>query len=169
MPSFESGTAAGEYTMTIGAQTAGSCQFGKTLNKTILTSPIQGSDKWGDTITGDIIRGAALTIQFNFKTWDAAVIRAMDATNTNSVSTMLQVPSIGNDLYDIAKTIVLTPKAGTPAAITGPTSITLDKTIIEPGFPLSILLDSQLRILPVRMRVYPVDRGGGVYSFGIVV
>jgi hypothetical protein len=165
--SFESGTTAGEYTMTVGGTTAGSCEFGKNIYRSLLFEPITGADRWGDTVIGGIIRGSGAKIRFKFKTWNTAVLKSLDILGSDSLADLLTVPTIGKDAYDIAKTLVLTPVTGTSAASNGPSSITIHKAIVAPGQDIMINLDSKLRTVEVEMLMFPYDVSG-TYRFATV-
>jgi len=56
---------------------------------------------------------------------------------------------------DIAKALVLTAVANTPAAAGGPATLTGAKAIIAPGFNTKQLFESRLRKIPVKMQFLP--------------
>jgi hypothetical protein len=125
---------------------------------------IQGTDRWGDMPLGLIRRGSEAFWSGTLMEWAAPTVVAAwpDAT---TVTTMGVVAAVGADDYDFSQALVLTAQTGTPAATTGPATITASKAYLAENFPIRYFLDSMLRSLPMRMRLYPFIASSVTYHY----
>lgn len=65
---------------------------------------------------------------------------------------------IGRLGYDNNHAVVLTAAVGTPAAAT-PATLTGSRTVLSEGYNPSLLFNSRLRQVPVRLRFLPTESG----------
>jgi hypothetical protein len=131
-----------------------SCQVAKEM--------ISETDKFGlMTVTG-IYRGISdVTIQVNAVEWTQGLLNAAFpyAPLLVSGATYLGPGVIARDDNDVAGVLILSSTAGTPAAAR-PASMTASLTILHENSPVTWALNSTVRKLPLKLRVYPFDDGG---------
>jgi hypothetical protein len=112
-------------------------------------------DNMAQTPQDAVYQGAECFLQANLIEWNAAGIYSIVWPYD---TTWLDFGRVGRlDVQQwLAKQIVLTAVSGPPAQ-NSPASITLPLTILAEGFPVEILLAPDLRIAPIRQRVYPSE------------
>jgi len=116
---------------------------------------IQNTDRYGDTPIGLISRGSEAFWSGTLLEWAQATLRAAWPDGGISLTGLGNVAAIGTDDYDAAQPLVLTVQAGTPAATNGPATVTASKAYLAENFPIRFFFDSTLRVLPIRMRLWP--------------
>lgn len=147
---------AGRYSITLNNLAIGQVKDGVRLSHQIFKQLIMG-DSWGETKQDAVYRGADLTI-------------AMELLEYNAAAVLLAIWPYAATLFDLgvigtldvggskAKSMVLTAIAGTSASAT-PATATFPNSILLEGFPIDLLLASELRTVPWRGRVYPSNSG----------
>jgi hypothetical protein len=145
---------AGRYTATWNSLALGQTAEGLRLSHQFFKRLITG-DAYAESPQDAVYRGAEVTAAFRLIEYDAA---ALPTIMWPYSATFLSMGVIGRtDVGSaIAKSLILTAMAGTPAAAT-PASLTLPQSILQEGFPVEILFAPDLREVPLRMRVYPVN------------
>jgi len=143
---------AGQYTCTWNALACGQTADGIRLIHQFFKRLVSG-DAYADSPQDAILRGAEVTLAMRLIEYDAAAIQTIKWPYS---ATKWQMGTVGRtDVgQSIAKQLVLTAVAGTPAAAT-PASITLPLAILHENFPVEVLFAPDLREIPLRMRIYP--------------
>lgn len=160
---------AGQYTATYNSKALGQTADGYRLSHQVFKRMVTG-DAGGDTPQDGIYRGMEVMLAFRLIEAAAAgvdeLIYPYSATpgtpGTMGVIGRTDVRGSANAVTPgvMAKSIVLTALAGTPAANDGPATITLPLAILAENFPVDILYAPDLREVPLRMRVYPTMATG---------
>lgn len=114
-------------------------------------------DSFGDTPQDAVFRGGEMFADYTLIEANAAAAQTLawpySATNFDmGVIGRLVVGAA------IAKSLVLTALAGTSAA-TVPATQTHLLTVLREGFPVDILMASNLREIPISQRIYPSTSG----------
>lgn len=145
---------AGRYTVSYDAGAVGQIEAGITLEHAVFKQLITG-DNFAQTPQDGIFQGMEVFAQFALLEYNAAKAAAALWPYGSTYLTMDTV--IGTlDVTVNAKTLLLTALAGTPAAAT-PATITMNEAVLQEGFVSSIIFDPNLRTVPLRMRIYPVN------------
>lgn len=156
---------AGPYTATYNAKALGQTAEGFTISHQFLKRLVQG-DAYGQTPQDAVYQGREQFVSARF-------IEAMEAGVRDLVEPYADVPETpyylgrpgvldvrgvgGSSPQAIAKSLVLTAIAGTPAANDGPATATFLRSILAEGQAVDVLLGPDLREVPVRLRVYPYE------------
>jgi hypothetical protein len=117
-------------------------------------------------ITGDLMaespqdavyRGAEVALQFRLIQYDAAGIQTIKWPYS---ATKWDIGAVGRTDAGsaIAKSLVMTAVAGTPAA-TLPATFTALLSVLHENFPVEVLTAPDLKEVPIRLRVYPSTSG----------
>lgn len=169
----QNGFIAGEYTSTYDAVDLGETEGGFTLENTMLAEPIV-ADNMGQTVQDLVYQGQSAFISFvSLEPDKAAILEAFHPFWASAaVTDMLKISDSTNVIGQlgtaVAKALVLTVVANTPAAGTGGiATITLDKAILAPNFPKQLLFATRTRRLPLRFQLLPFD-DSGTKRFGTV-
>lgn len=120
---------------------------------------IEESDSFGLEIIDIIYRGANHFLQFTGKEYKAGAITPFFPWGALGVQGI-----IGRLGSAVAAAEVLTATTGTPAA-TAPATLTAAAAILAPNFPATLLFDSRLREVPIRLLILPTDVGAGVIKW----
>lgn len=152
MPSF----IAGPYTSTYKASALGQTADGYRVSHSFFKRLIQG-DSYAQAPQDEVYQGAEMFVQFRLIQYDAAGVAAA-MWPYGAFLTSGQVGRVSVQ-QSIAGPLVLTAVAGTPAA-TVPATLTLTNAIIAEGYPVELLFAPDLREVPIRMRVFPVNATG---------
>lgn len=145
--------AAGPYAVTFNSSSLGlfvGDLQAPTVEVQTKTQPIDNSDKYGRTTLGALHQGADAFFQGTFMEWNTAQKAALWPFGVLGV-----VGTHGGDLYDLAQALVLTAQAGTPAATSGPATLTASKACLAPNFNTRFLFSSVLREVPIRLQLFP--------------
>lgn len=153
---------AGQYTVTYNAVATG-IFFGDdgmpTVSQAIAAQMIDRTDAWGDTAIDGIYRGG---------NWFFNGVFLEYRSGTKSLfwpphATIGRLGVIGRRLFDMSAALVMTAIAGTPASAE-PATLTASKAILDPGFTSSLKFGPMTRVVPIRLRLFPYDTGGGAYA-----
>lgn len=74
---------------------------------------------------------------------------------------------IGKLKFSMCQALVLTAVAGTTAA-TAPATLTAGKTIAADDMVTQLMYGPQLRVVPIKLEMYPYDVGGGTVGFFVM-
>ncbi len=147
---------AGPYTATWNALACGQLASGFTLSHKFFKRLITG-DNFAEAPQDSVYRGAEMHVDFTCIAFDAAAIQTLMWPVSATRWDMGQVgrTDVGSA---IAKSLILTAVAGTPAAAT-PATLTALLSILAENFPVNILLAPDLREVPLKLRIYPSSLG----------
>lgn len=151
------GFIAGQYTCTFDTSA-----LGQTANDSLrvthqLFRQLIRGDSFGQTVQEAINQGADMGVVMRLMEFNAAgaskAFWPLSATLW-SMGVIGRLDSAGS----LAKSLVLTAIAGTPAAST-PASMTFAKASLKENFPVDILFSPSLREVPLSFRIYPDANG----------
>jgi len=158
-PAAVGGFIAGPYTVTYDGVSVGQTN-GIRLGWRMHAQPITG-DAYGDSIQDFVYRGGDVWVSMVLNEYTAAAGRKAfwPYYTTGAAETDVGIMSnaaspIGRLLSGLAKPLVLTPVANTPAASAGHT-FTIDKAILSPGTPIQLLYEHALGTVPLRFNCVP--------------
>lgn len=146
---------AGPYILTYGGFSLGVTQNGFELEILSYAERVTG-DNLGDSKQDGVYRGIDVFVntilnEYNAEGADNAFI---------PYGTLGTVGQVGRFQSDLSAAFVATVVAGTRAAILGvPTSITGNKGILAPNFPIRLLHAARLRNVPLRLELLPYLAG----------
>lgn len=117
-------------------------------------------DSFGDMEIDGVQRGVNCFLEMILKEWQDDVSGSEGRAQLMwpySSNYMGALETIGHleVVSSMAKALVMTVTAGTPAATTGPSTITFPKSILEAEFARTVNFNNEDRSMPVRMRNYP--------------
>lgn len=150
---------AGQFTATWNALAIGQTADGFKLNWKFFKRLITG-DNMAQTPQDAVYQGAEMFIGYTCISYDAAAVQTVmwPYSATRWDMGVIGRTDVGSA---IAKSLVLTAVAGTPAA-TLPATQTFLTAVLAEGFPVEILFAPDLREVPIRQRIYP--SAAGVFS-----
>ncbi|OGT57668.1 MAG: hypothetical protein A3E01_02720 [Gammaproteobacteria bacterium RIFCSPHIGHO2_12_FULL_63_22] len=144
---------AGAYTVTYNALALGQARDGYRLRVSPAVEEITG-DNYGDTVQDGVYRGGSCFLQMDLLEYNAAAIQ----TAMWPYGTFGTLGVIGRLQTALAKQIVMTAVAGTPAAST-PATVTFARAILAPGQQTELLFAPRLRIVPIMFQILPDGSG----------
>ena len=148
---------AGRYTSTYNAVAMGMCKDGFELEQDFELDEISETDAWGGSVIDGIFRGGNSFVQFTCEEYAAGALGAFWPLGTLGTLVTPTTMPIGVLASTLAKALVLTAVTGTPAA--GATGLgvtfTASNALLAKNFNGKLLLNSKLREVPVRQRLYP--------------
>lgn len=118
--------------------------------------PIDSTNIYGKAVVDEVELGT----NFIFEAICLEYSRAK-STYLDRLATWGRQPVVGRLKYSVAGALVLTAVAGTSAS-TSPATITASKAAPMRDTPKKLFYGPQLRVVPVRMVLFPYDVGGGV-------
>lgn len=145
---------AGAATATYDATALGQTQEGYEIQYEPKADMINRSDIYGDTMLDIIFRGADVFAQMEFIEYKAGPLAV--AFPWASQGALGLIGRLGSD---VAKALVFTAVAGTPAALV-PATLTASKAILAPNGNPRFSINSRLRTIPLRMVLLPYDSSG---------
>lgn len=144
---------AGRYSSTLGASSLGITEQGYEVTFTAKAEMIDESDLAGLSLIEIIYRGVDAEISLNALEYSAAGMQSAFWPWNATIGNPGVIARLGSA---IAASMVLTSTASTPAA-SSPASLTAARAILAPGFNVSLLFNSKLRRVPLRMKCLPND------------
>ena len=135
----------------------GICKEGYEVEQEIELDDISENDAWGASVIDGIWRGGQCHMQFTSEEYKAGSLGAFwPLGSIGSFVTPSTLP-IGVLASTLVKAMVLTVVAGTPAAASTPTltTLTASSALLAKNFNGKLLMNSKLREVPVRLRLYP--------------
>jgi hypothetical protein len=169
--SFVAGRSAMTYTVPGGsALDCGISEGGYEIQVKHAKELVQESDAYGQMVIDAIARGISdVFIQSQPIEWKQGVLNAMlpyGAAFPPSGAGYLGPGVIGRLDSAVAGAVILTAVSGTPGAA-APASLTAALAVIAEGADVKIVLDSKLRKMPIRLRVYPYSDSGTIKFFTV--
>lgn len=159
---------AGRYSSTYNTVDTGISKEGQELELDTDMDDIGETDAWGTSVIDGIWRGGNCFVQFTSEEYKAGSLGAYwpygGAINAAGVLGILVDDTIaapnklpmGQLASNIAKALVLTVTAGTPAATAGAVNtLTAMFALLAKNFNGKLLFNSKLREVPIRLRCYP--------------
>lgn len=150
----------GQYAVTYNAIALGLMEGEEgvpTLIQRLLSKKINSSDKWGDMLIDAIRRG----VDFQLKMVCLEALKASGAIWPFGSTQGLLVSPLGTLHTALAKTLVMTALAGTPAA-TSPATRTATKALLASDHVAEIQFGPMVRAVPLVFDLFPYDTGAGV-------
>ena len=162
VPAASAGFIAGRMTAFYNSATIGQVSDGFTIEhvprKRLITGDVMGPDTPQDAV----FRGHDVFIEFNLMEYDAtSVSKAIWPYGTLGAA-----PDAGRmdvTSSNVAVLILTDTGSSNVPAENKPHTITADRAIIAPGFPVQLLLAPDLREIPIRMQLYPNTTGTGQF------
>lgn len=160
---------AGRYSGTYNAVDVGITKEGYELEQDADIEEIGETDAWGASVIDGIWRGGNCHLQFNSEEYKAGSLAAFwpygaglagpGVLGTLFDSTQVTLLPIGQFASNIAKAMVLTVQAGTPA-VNNINTLTATLALLAKNYNGKLLFNSKLREVPVRQRLYPYTVSG---------
>lgn len=144
---------AGRYSSTYNAVDVGITERGYELQQDSSAALVNQTDAFGDSIIDWVYRGGNVALQFIGKAYKAGAITPFWPWGTLGKLSTAAAP-LGRLASDVASAMVLTSVASTPAA-TSPATLTASKSILAPNNPATLLFNSELRNVPIRLQLLP--------------
>jgi len=139
---------AGPYSLTYGAADLGIVEDAIRQELTATVDVVRG-DNLGDSVQDGVYRGGNMFLDMVLQEYNAAA--APDAFwPWNAVEGV--VGAIGRLMSGVAAALVLTKIAGSTAT---PSTRTYGKVVLAENYPVSMLLGSRLKNVPLRLRCLP--------------
>lgn len=152
---------AGAYSSTYNAVDTGITRTGYELQFNAHAEEINESDKYGDSLIDLVYRGGTLAIIFESKEYKAGSLTPFWPWGADVGTLSTTAAPIGRLGSNVAAPLVLSSTANTPAAA-APTTATVTQAILAPNANLSLLFDSKLRHVPIRLVSLPGETAGTV-------
>lgn len=148
---------AGRYTGAYNAVDVGMCKEGYEVEQDMEFDDISENDAWGASVIDGIWRGGNCHVQFTSEEYKAGSLAAFWPLGGIGAFVTPSTLPIGVLASALAKVMLLTAVAGTPAAGSTPTltTLTASMALLAKNFNGKLLLNSKLREVPVRLRLYP--------------
>ncbi len=121
--------------------------------------PIDSTDRYAKATIDALHHGADYFAQFTCLEYKAGSLACLWPFGTLGIMGI-----IARLYFNLAAPLVLTSIAGTPAA-NSPATLTAPKAIIAPGYNGRLLFGPDVRVVPVRQILLPVDFGGGTIGW----
>lgn len=145
---------AGQYTVTYNGVTIGQLESGINIIQQSIVEPIRG-DNLAESDQDFAYQGGNVFAELQSLEYNAIGVAAA-FWPYGSLGVVGLPGRLGQDL---AKALVLTAVAGTPAAAT-PATLTASKAILRPGQDLRLLFSPKLRKVPLVLQLLPYTSGG---------
>lgn len=164
----------GPYNASYNTFSLGISRDGYTISHAVRQQNIEQTDHYGDSLIDYVYRGGNVSLTFTMMSF----IKALDAgvmwPFAASIYTLrANATPVGRLASDLAKPLVMTVSANTPAAAAlakGPASITAALAILSPGTNIEHLYDSRVREVRVSLSLLPYDNTvNGALAAGTVV
>lgn len=159
---FVAGSASG----TLASVALGLMKEGYKIQTVHKAQAIDETDGYALSTLDFIHRGQDVFVAFQCRAWKAGSKSAIVPwTGVLGKISSSSVP-VGTLASSLAKTLVLTATASTPAA-TDPATLTAPGAFLVPGFQAEWNWDSRLRELPVRLQLLPYVSGSDLLNFAL--
>lgn len=143
----------GAYTGTFNAVAIGPTENGWRLRKSMSGQAIDESDQFGNTLIDFFYRGGSCRISCDAQEYKAGTIAPFWPWGAMG-QVITSANPIGIRASDVAKALVLTSTANTPAAA-APASITANYSIMAMGQDVNLDYHSRLRTVPIILQLLP--------------
>lgn len=130
---------------------------------------INDTNAYGDTLIDGIYRGKqGVQLLVTVKEWNSIVKAAIWPWSVPATPVFDgKLGQIGQLMSDVAKAIVLTPEALSPAAVAGNNTFTASKAILSPDNDIELLLGPDERDIPLLFDLLLYDDSGTKRFFTI--
>lgn len=149
---------AGPYTVTYNSNSLGVIEDAPQIEVTPSVDGIVG-DNYADSIQDGVYRGGNMYCDMVLQEYNAAGALAAFWPFADAFGKLGQV---GTLLSSFAAALVFTAVTGTTAT---PATVTADKAVLAPNFPIRLLFGSRLRNVPLRFQFLPYLDTGVDYFF----
>lgn len=146
----------GGYSVTWNAATVGQIANGIRISHEFFKRMITG-DAYAETPQDGVYRGGQMFAEMTLLEYNATSAQLAFWPYSATIFTLGTVGRL-DVASSLAKSLVLTAVAGTPAAA-APATQTHLTTILREGFPVELLFAPDLREVPLNMRIYPNSSG----------
>ena len=148
------------------AGSIGIAQRGYDLDFQFKSEAVNESDLYGLSTIDLVMRGADCHLSAQLKEWIAGSKALLWAIGGGVLGKIFStaVPC-GVFAYDLSAALVLTATANTTAATLGPATLTASKAFPAENFNPTILMDSRLRLLPIRCILFPYASSSDTIAF----
>lgn len=157
MPIDGASFAAGPYAATYDSVSIGIIRAGGGQGSVLRIQPevqaIKGTNSYGSSLIGGIYLGRDANVRGVLLEYKTATLKLLFPITAGL--TVGRIGTLGQDVYDLAKALVLTAATSSLAAAAGPATLTASKAVLAPNFPLDISLDIQLREIPFDLALLP--------------
>lgn len=143
----------GSYTTTYNAVGIGPTENGWSLRKTMNGQLIDESDQYGNTLIDFFYRGGSCRLSADAQEYKAGTTAPFWPWGALGQVITTANP-IGIRASDVAKAIVMTSTAGTPAAA-APATLSATYAIMAPGQDVQLNFHSRLRTVPIIWQLLP--------------
>jgi hypothetical protein len=155
----------GSYAATYDGTSTGITRNGYRITHDQKAEAIEQSDVYGKTMLDAIWQGANVSCEFTCM----AFVKGLPVLNpfTAALFTLWTTANpMGRLFSDLAKALVLTVTANTPAAAVGvgPSTLTASKAILAPNYSATYAYDNTLRELPLRLQFLPYTSTGLIFA-----
>lgn len=154
---------AGRYSNTYNAVDTGITREGYTLDQGVKAEVIDETDAFGGSAIDYVYRGGDVFLSFISKAYKAGSLTPFWPWGALGVLLTTAAP-LGRLASAVASSNVLTAVAGTPAAA-APATLTATLSILAPNNSASLLFNSKVREVPVRLQCLPADVTGGTFKW----
>ena len=146
----------GGYSVTYNAATVGQIANGIRISHEFFKRMITG-DNYAETPQDGVFRGGQMFAEMTLLEYNATGAQLAFWPYSATIFTLGTVGRL-DVASSLAKSLVLTAVAGTPAAA-APATQTHLTTILREGFPVELLYAPDLREVPLNMSIYPSSSG----------
>jgi len=153
----------GAYAGTYNAVGIGPTENGWRLRKSVSGQAIDESDQYGNTLIDFFYRGGSCRISCDAQEYKAGTIAPFWPWGSLGQVITSAVP-IGMRASDVAKALVLTSTAGTPAAA-APATLTATYSVMAMGQDVELFFHSRLRTVPIILQLLPYTSSGSTVWF----
>lgn len=155
---------AGRYSAAWSASDVGYTAEGYTIEMSYLSEALDKTDAWGDTMIDGVYRGGNCFCQYRSKEYKSGAYGPLVGMGAAIGRVAATATPIGTLLSAMGLAFVLTSTAATPAVAT-PATLTATLAILAPNYPVSLLYDSRLREVPIRLQFLPALSSGTLTWF----
>ncbi|VTT96563.1 unnamed protein product [Gemmataceae bacterium] len=157
---------AGSATGALASVALGLMKDGYKIQTVTKAQAIDETDGFAQTTLDFIYRGQDAFVAFQCRAWKAGPkLAIVPWTGVLGKISSAAVP-VSSLASAVARTLVLTATANTPAAL-DPATLTAPGSILVPGFQAEWALDSRLREVPVRLQLLPYVSGSDLWHFAL--
>lgn len=124
-----------------------------------IAEKVQNTDRWGKIPIDSVHMGGLATFMGRLMEYPLAlpILWPFGLFGTS-------IGAIGTLKYPLSRPLVLTSVAGTTAS-NSPATLTAAKSIIADDFDVRIKFGPTVRIVPIKLDLYPYQTGNGVYGW----
>lgn len=156
----------GHYAMTYNGTSVGIIEYTNYgLRGRFSEQPLNNSSQYGDTLFDSVYRGWNWTLMVTFREWSATTKSVFGLWTGAALNGTLGL--IGQLGTGVAKQIVLTPQALSPAAVNAGGTFTAAQAKLSAANDITFLLGPINRDVPVLFDLLPYDDAGTIRHYTI--